>query len=161
MIRWIQADIFTIPGVIVVPTNTKGVHGAGLAKEALLRNLITPGRGEFDMSPLCGGEGPEVITFPTKFNWWEKADIELIKDSFQRLAKVVDLYYYHQFKLPLVGLGHGEADIEIVVPMIKEFAEAHKNVIVVLPVEAPKYAGKSCSDNSLAKLDEIKKLLGV
>lgn len=169
MINWIQADIFALDGVPIIPTNIHGVHGAGLAKEAEERGFIKQGVGEF--KPWYGYHDGRMqvtrypllcITFPVKIHWIEKADIDLIKESFSQLehffslaqSKIASIY-----NLPLVGAGLGEGDLEVIIPMIREFAEKHSNVRVVLPVGPSKYASKTRTDSTLQKLHKIKELL--
>lgn len=167
MIKWTQSNIFTLSGILIISTNEIGIHGAGLAREAKERGLIKQGTGTYQVwmkqEELFNVVKiwPIAITFPVKHNWWEKADLELIKNSFKELAKTCEQYEHDTFNLPLVGCGLGEADIDVIVPMIREFAENHLNITVVLPISRPKFAGKSRNDSTFERLDEIKKLLGI
>lgn len=61
-----------------------------------------------------------VLTFPVKHNWWEKADMELIKESARQLSEFIEGLPKFKFVLPRPGCGNGRLDWEIVKPLLKE-----------------------------------------
>lgn len=69
-----------------------------------------------------------LITFPVKHNWWEKADPELIKES------VVDLNYLDQYSvdkvyvMPRPGCGNGGLRWEDIRPLLVCLSD---NVVVI------------------------------
>lgn len=52
--------------------------------------------------------GHRVYSFPVKHNWWEKADIELIKRSCTELTQILECW--EQCFLPRPGCGNGGLD---------------------------------------------------
>lgn len=98
-----------------------GVMGAGIAKEAMMKcrgiekvlakRLLERGN---IVSKL--GENTKynytIISFPVKHNWFEDADIELIKDSCRYLMKEVIGDRDILVLLPRPGCGNGNLDWE-------------------------------------------------
>lgn len=74
--------------------NGEAVMGRGIAKQAALKHPSLP--------EMLGGAIKEygnkvfwyplynILTFPVKHNWWEKADIDLIEESCKQLVDVVE-----------------------------------------------------------------------
>lgn len=60
--------------------------------------------------------GHRVLSFPVKHNWWEKADIELIKRSCNELMAYRECW--EQVFLPRPGCGNGGLSWEEVKPII-------------------------------------------
>ena len=127
---------------IVIPTNGfvkkesgECVMGRGLALQAKLKFPKLP----FELGALidkygnCGFVFPQyrLFSFPVKHNWWESADIELIKQSCEGL---VVCSYYNWSKipqpiyLPRVGCGNGKLRWKDVKPVIEEGLKHGKNV---------------------------------
>jgi hypothetical protein len=158
---YLEGDLFDFldpegRGVLVIPTNAARVHGAGLAKLARQRGL-------FDTE--LGAE--RVFVLDVKHRYWERTDVELLKVGLRRLLTLARRRPNLTFFLPLVGLGHGEGDPEVIVPLLKQcvaFAEEHAggNVRLVLPT--PEALGRTPmgsarTDHTLGTLDRIKELL--
>ncbi len=125
-----------------VKSNNEAVMGRGCALEATqklpgIQKLL----GEFLKTKgnhLCVFEGVWttngqkmcVITFPVKHNWYEKADIELIKNSACSLAAYCSRNPTIKVFLPRPGCGNGHLDWETEVkPVIKDLLP--DNVIIV------------------------------
>jgi hypothetical protein len=124
--RIIEADIFSLDGIPVIPINLQGIHGKGLANEAYKKKLIfyrTDKEFKFNGKAVC---------FPTKIVWTEKADYDLMKDSFSKLIILANGSKEFIFNLPLVGLGYGEGNPKIIIPMIMDCLMQTENVRLVL-----------------------------
>lgn len=61
---------------------------------------------------------PWIISFPVKHNWYEKADLALIKDSAQRLASWNASRGPYTVVLPRPGCGNGHLKWEDVRPVL-------------------------------------------
>lgn len=59
------------------------------------------------------------VTFPVKHNWYEKADLELIKRSSYELMKIIDNMNWKKVLLPCPGCGNGQLDWIDVMPVIE------------------------------------------
>ena len=62
--------------------------------------------------------GAEVWSMPVKHNWWEKADIELIKTSASQLMEMADKFEMKNIYLPRPGCGNGGLKWEDVQPIL-------------------------------------------
>lgn len=141
-VRVIKASIWKLEGIPVIPINCQGVHGKGLAKEAYDRKLI---RYKIDKSFLFN---ERVVCFPTKVIWTEKADYDLMRDSFKQFIELTNNRKELIFNLPLVGLGLGGGDPKIILPMIVDCMFATENVRLVLPV-----------DENIKKIEQYQKIM--
>ena len=50
----------------------------------------------------------KILSFPVKNNWWEKADLELIRKSANGLSMLVDIWSIERVYLPKPGCGTGQ-----------------------------------------------------
>lgn len=125
---------------IIIPTNGTVrrdgacVMGAGLAKDAKMRWPKLPyAVGE---RLKMGGNVPyifpafRVITFPVKHNWWEVADLKLIRRSAMLLGTGEATSRYEKLYLPMVGCGNGKLQWDDVRLVLSEFLGGSKFVIV-------------------------------
>ena len=116
----IKGDLWTTPADIIVITtngyiNKKGeaVMGRGCALQAktkypvvarwLGKNIEEHGNHVFNLGIH---DGKNIYSFPVKHNWWEEADIELIKRSCKELAGRIEKW--HKVLLPRPGCGNGK-----------------------------------------------------
>lgn len=75
-------------------------------------------------------DGQKVIySFPVKHNWWEQADIDLIKQSCRELAEFAKGAGHKLILLPRPGCGNGHLRWEYVKPVIEELLPC--NVVIV------------------------------
>lgn len=51
--------------------------------------------------------GPYIVFFPVKAQWWQVADVGLIKRSTQELVEIVDEALWMHVALPRPGCGNG------------------------------------------------------
>lgn len=116
-----------------VKTNGECVMGRGCAREA--RDKF-PGFAKFlgDTIKQLGNKvhlfgTPRLLSFPTKHVWWEKSDLELIKQSTQELADIARAKPDNIFYLPRPGCGNGQLNWADVKPAIQDLLP--DNVIVI------------------------------
>jgi len=62
--------------------------------------------------------GIRFLSFPVKHNWWEQADIELIRTSAQQAMELADKFGLKNIALPQPGCGNGKLDWSIVEPVL-------------------------------------------
>ena len=104
---------------ICVPTNGiikkdgSNVMGRGLALQTKQRfpgfdKKLGQAIKEIGNRPLAF-TGQKIITFPVKYHWSDKADLNLIRDSATALVELVDKHSFDApFYLPRVGCGNGK-----------------------------------------------------
>lgn len=100
-----------------VKKNGKAVMGRGIALEAAKRckslpyrlgnNILDYGNHVFAWNAKHLFE-QTLITFPVKHNWWEKADIHLIRSSISELKDEVDNRRLKKVIMPRPGCGNGK-----------------------------------------------------
>lgn len=134
-----QQDIWTVPGAqaICVTTNGtltkdgRGVMGRGVALQARQRFkhadyslghfIKTHGNcvGVFieEMSLLSE---KAIVAFPVKHEWFERADLELIKTSARQLVALADERGWRRVVLPRPGCGNGQRTWAEVEPLLKK-----------------------------------------
>jgi hypothetical protein len=128
----IEGDIFAGNGIPVITTNLGGVHGAGLAQAAKAKGLIKQGDGVFKAND-------KVVQLPVKKVWSDNMamndNMELMKESLRSLIKVARENTDNTYLLPLAGLGHGEGNIETILPLLIQTVKASPNIKMVIPGE--------------------------
>jgi hypothetical protein len=114
-----------------VKKNGECVMGRGCAKEAALKNPKLPKilgdkiKANGNVFQWLDGN---IFAFPVKHNWWEKADLELIKQSARELEGWADDEPNETFLLPRPGCGNGQLKWEDVKPLLKNLPD---NVTVI------------------------------
>lgn len=110
------------------------VMGRGIALEAARKFPSLP----FELGRKIRHEGnkvyvwPEynIITFPVKHAWWERADLKLIEQSAQALATLfknrADVVY-----MPKVGCANGKQSWADVKPILEAYFAGWTNVSIV------------------------------
>lgn len=112
----------------------RAVMGRGCAKEAadrwpqlpfkLGRKIHANGNHVYLFSEL------DLITFPVKHNWWERADLELIKQSAQELNNLSGVIGAAPVYLPRPGCGNGGLRWEEVKPVIEPILKSDQFTVV-------------------------------
>ena len=77
----------------------------------------------------CFRLAPDLATFPTKHNWMEQSDIELIKKSCGEIMAMADKFSWVTIVLPRPGCGNGGLKWEDVEPIISELLDDRFTVI--------------------------------
>lgn len=116
-------------GIICITTNGTvkkngdAVMGRGCAKEAAIKHpfiLRSLGNHIKSSGNHVALHSSIIITFPVKHNWWERADIELIKRSCKELVDLMQENSINKVYLPRPGTGSGKLNWEKdVKPFIK------------------------------------------
>jgi hypothetical protein len=128
------ADAHCITTNCEIKKNNAAVMGRGVAKQAMdrfpgiefrLAQLIS----DYDSEVGIVWDRPVVIAFPTKYQWRNPADLDLIKRSAHQL---VTLTFEHEFKsvvLPRPGVGLGNLDWADVEPVLAHILDDRFSVI--------------------------------
>ena len=116
---------------IVIPVNTVGVMGAGLAKE--FANKFPDGLAKY--KSLCSDKSirlgnvtfsdigdKKFCFFPTKGHWKDNSSYEDILTSLRYLYKVYKNEGVKSIVFPRIGCGLGGLDWDIVIGYIKKFS---------------------------------------
>lgn len=116
---------------IIIPTNgtirkdASNVMCAGLARDAKMRWPELPL--QLGKKVKSCGNAPHgfpqwrIITFPVKHHWWEKADLQLIRQSVMYLATGSHASRYEIIYMPKVGCGNGRLQWRDVKPILEEY----------------------------------------
>lgn len=74
---------------------------------------------------------PKIVSFPTKWNWWEKADLGLIERSALELVALADYYHWPRIYLPRVGCGNGGLSWDSdVYPVLQNYLDDRFTVVI-------------------------------
>jgi len=116
----------------IIKKNGECVMGRGCAKEAkdrfpdIAKKLGTHVK-------LCGNHvyylGKNVVSFPTKYGWWEDSDISLIERSTQELVALVDKSGWKSVIIPRPGCNNGRLKWSKVKPVLKKYLDNRFTVI--------------------------------
>ena len=113
------ADAICVTTNGFVKKNGRAVMGAGVALQArkIFKGL------DLDLGRLIKKNGNivqiirsetiynkrlPVVSFPVKHNWWEKADLELIRKSLEQLQVLTDFNQWSKVILPRPGCMNGK-----------------------------------------------------
>jgi len=132
--------------VILVTTNgtvrSDGhlVMGRGCALEAKQRIFgLSKGLGSVVLRsgnkiyPYRENKKIRLLTFPVKHNWWETADLKLIKKSASDLRRIVLANPHTTFVLPRPGCGNGELKWETVKKVIEQILDMENLLVISKP----------------------------
>lgn len=131
MITFLKGDLFkSSTQSYVIPVNTVGVMGAGLALYAKKRypHIFDSYRKAcFNGSLSVNGfhvvnidNNKKIILFPTKTTWKEPSKLPLIVNSLLRFKETYQDYKIESCAFPLLGCGLGQLRHEDVVPVMIE-----------------------------------------
>lgn len=117
-----------------VKKNGECVMGRGIAFQAAQEFSWLPRRiGEY----ICKGGnhvfymGENLISFPVKHNWWERADLNLIDRSAKELEALVGhLEIKSPVILPKVGCHNGRLDWKDVEPILDRYLNNERFMVV-------------------------------
>ena len=125
-----QGNLWTYPADVRIITtngfvkkNGRAVMGRGCAKEALDANpnlSLTLGTLIVAFGNHVFGLSDDLISFPVKYNWWEKADLDLIEQSTNEL---MDILGDGEYVMPRAGCGNGKlkwADVEPILAVLPD-----------------------------------------
>lgn len=149
MYKEIEANIWDYEDdVKVITTNGnirkdgKAVMGRGLALQAsknfpmlstYLGEYIFLHKNESDKGNRCYYfPNMKIITFPTKKNFWENSDYDLIKKSMKELYNICIDYNIKRIIFPHVGCNNGGLTWENVKPKIEEFLNCKEIEFIIV-----------------------------
>jgi hypothetical protein len=125
-----KVDVICITTNGFVKANGECVMGRGCAKEATLRypdiqiilgdQIKAKGNHCFY---LCEEHGTKIYSFPVKHNWWEEADIDLIRRSANEIVKIADQMDWKTVLIPRPGCGNGRLKYSDVEPVLAEILD--------------------------------------
>ena len=142
--REMTGDIWTFaewPHVFLLITTNGTIKGDGAAvmgRGVALQAKDRYPRIEFSLGAAIVAKrnrvssiGGNLIAFPVKHNWWERADLELIKRSTEELKDIASVQLNAIFILPRPGCNNGKRDWETEVkPIVSILPD---NVWVISP----------------------------
>lgn len=70
-----------------------------------------------------------IVAFPVKHSWWEKADIDLIKESAHQLVALATEQRWDTVVLPRPGCGNGQLDWDDVWPVLEDILDDRFTVV--------------------------------
>ena len=113
-----------------VKTNGEAVMGKGIALQAKQKFPDLPhmlGQQILSLGNILHHWGQEgLIFFPTKHNWWEKADIKLIEESTSQLKEFFDNIitdYPTPVYLVRPGCNNGKLEWKDVKPILEKYLD--------------------------------------
>lgn len=100
----------------------------GIALE-LGRRIKQDGNRVFNLGEY---DGARLFSYPVKHNWWERADIRLIRHSAAQLVEIADLMRLRKVLLPRPGCANGKLEWADVRPEIAPILKGERFIIVSL-----------------------------
>ncbi len=119
-----------------------GVMGAGVARQAAEKDPELPrllGHSLKTRGNVVSLLTPNLISFPVKHNWYEEADLDLIRTSAKELARRAKLHPSTRYILPRPGCGNGGLQWAQVLPIMAKYFGQLDNVYII---EREKHGGK-------------------
>lgn len=145
IVRELRGDIFKSKmQTLVVPVNTQGTLGAGLAKQFKIRypGLLAPYKracfnGTFSKKGYflyTVDENRKILCLPSKQRWVEPSRIEWIDIALERITEHYKEDGIESLSIPAIGCGLGELSYDEVHPLIvKYMSMIDIPVVVYLP----------------------------
>jgi hypothetical protein len=127
-----KADWFCITTNATINAKGELVMGRGIALEAKKKYPDLPGafakellrRGAvlrpYGLLVLTYGK---IIAFQVKYGWWEKANLDLIRFSTEKLNQYALEHREKSFHLNFPGIGNGQLAREDVLPIIQQLPD--------------------------------------
>ena len=111
----------------VIKKDNTLVMGAGIALQAKERFPSIPGT-LADLVRVYGNHTfyltvENLFSFPTKDNWWERSDIDLIVRSSKQLVDITDRMGFAQVYLPKPGCANGQLSWPVVNKVISDILD--------------------------------------
>lgn len=138
----ISADLWELDGIKVVSVNSAGVHGRGLANQAMRKGFIRYGHNrcfyesprDTDVRCICvKGFAPQTARRPGKV-WSERVtagNLTKMKDELTALCIEAGMHPWRNYWLPMIGLGFGEGDAQVILPLLEKIEREHPNITLV------------------------------
>lgn len=91
---------------------------------------VRKGRAPYVMFIDSADGGPVFAGFPTKHDWHDRSDLDLIEQSARELAEVANLRDWQTVALPRVGCGLGQRDWKTEVkPILEQYLDSRFIVV--------------------------------
>jgi len=119
-----------------VKKNGEAVMGRGIALQCKTKfpefPLVLGKELEYIGNEVIYFPGCDLITFPVKHNWWEDADLVLIRRSAIQLEKLLrDFPYIEKIYMTKPGCSNGKRDWETEVkPILMDYYEDNDKLII-------------------------------
>ena len=135
-----RADWRVITTNLCVRSDGVAVMGRGVARQAADRFPGLPARYGADLRRGIAGLDPIVLEpspgygilcLPVKRRWSEPADLGLIEGALRELAGFAASRPQEIIRMPVPGVGFGEADPAAVARLLDRYLGEHANVVVV------------------------------
>jgi hypothetical protein len=120
-----------------IKANGDAVMGAGIAKEArsyfpgiektLGGLMLKHGNRVMKLGEVNGEK--LILSFPVKHNWFEEADIYLIKESCKQLVEFADKFKLSSVLIPRPGCGNGKLKWVDVKPQIEPLLDDRFHIV--------------------------------
>lgn len=78
----------------------------------------------------------KIVSFPVKHNWYEKADIKLIKTSATQLVELANKMNWNSVYLPVAGCGNGKLSWADVRPVLSDILDDRFTVVYFSETES-------------------------
>lgn len=129
----VGADAICCTTNMVVKTNGELVMGAGVAKAFARKYPDLPKiwgertrqikKGKLRSNLILTLKDVWLVSFPTKYDWRERSDLDLIKRSALQLYVVAEAMGWNRVILPRPGCANGGLDWEVVKPVLQEILD--------------------------------------
>lgn len=134
-----KEDILTFPmQTIVIPVNTVGAMGAGLAypfkeqyPEYFVKYFEDCRKGRlkvgnsivYPLTPIGKKEKHQVLFFPTKKHWMHDSTLDIIEAGLKDLCSRYKQMGIKSLAVPMLGCGKGNQDGEVVMRLLKKYLD--------------------------------------
>lgn len=126
--------------VIVIPVNTAGAMGRGLALQFKWRFeqeffryrkiCKDKGFGVNQLLPMKLHNGQIAVFFPTKKEWWNPSNLEWVTGNLKKLSDWCRKVSITRMAIPPVGCGEGGLDFDLVRDLIFSEFDDHPTDVV-------------------------------
>ncbi len=141
MITYADGDIFEHDGVRVIPVNTVGIHGSGLAKQwavrfpdlaGLYRGYCAAPLTRFEAGDILmlGGNSPTILA-ATKEHWRDPSRLEWIETIAGLIAERSHKPIGMPVLIPQLGCGLGGLNWDDVRPILVTYLTSSANTYVL------------------------------
>lgn len=140
--RSIVADLWSLDGIKIVSVNSAGVHGRGLANQAMRKGFISYGQNrnfyesprDVDVRCICvKGFAPHTQRVPGKV--WSEAvvdgNVDKMVKELTALCIEASMHPWRSYWMPYIGLGFGEGDPHRILPILNKIVDEHANITLV------------------------------
>lgn len=127
-----DGDIWsTKAGMVVIPINTVGVMGCGLAKDC--KERFPHVYEDYRKRCKAGNWSPEhlhvywitdsysLLLFPTKIDWRNGSPLDLVEANLEKLGRCLERFPLNELHVPPLGCGAGGLKIPVVRNLVETY----------------------------------------